>query len=418
MLVPAILVLASLLLSALFSGAEIAFLSASKLVVELKKNKGSRQGKILAGFFEKQSDFIASMLVGNNIALVVFSTLMARSLSSLFESTPIESSGLLILLNTICITVVVLVFGEYLPKTLFRVYADQVLFLLAYPLAFLRFLLAAPTWLVMGLAKIVLKAFKDTEVEEDGPFNRLDLEHFIKSTRPDGNDDHIDTELFERALRLRDVRVRDCMVPRPEIEALDRTASIEELIELFKETNLSRVLIYNNDIDDILGYVHHQQLLKEPDSIDSIIMDISIFPESMKVRDLLNEFVKKRQNIACIVDEFGGTAGVITLEDILEEIFGEIEDEHDQEEYIEEQLSETEYLLSGRLEISYLNEKYPNLNLPEGEYTTLSGYLVMTTASIPEQGAEIQLGNYQFVFESVSDTKIETVRVFVLPGEL
>lgn len=416
MLVPAILV--SLLLSALFSGAEIAFLSASKLVVELKKNKGSRRGGILAGFFEKQSDFIASMLVGNNIALVIFSTLMAIPLKSLFEVIPIQSEGLLILLNTICITIVVLIFGEYLPKTLFRVYADQVLFLLAYPLAFLRFLLAAPTWLVMGLAKVVLKAFKDTEVEEDGPFNRLDLEQFIKSTRPDGNDDHIDTELFEKALRLRDVRVRDCMVPRPEIEALERTASIEELIELFKETNLSRVLIYNDDIDDILGYVHHQQLLQEPNSIDSIIMDISIFPESMKVRDLLNEFVKKRQNIACIVDEFGGTAGVITLEDILEEIFGEIEDEHDQEEYIEEQLSETEYLLSGRLEVSYLNEKYPSLNLPEGEYTTLSGYLVMTTASIPEQGAEIQLGNYQFVFESVSDTKIETVRVFVLPGEL
>lgn len=409
------IIVLSLLLSALFSGAEIAFLSASKLVVELKKNKGSRRGRILAQFFDKQNDFIATMLVGNNIALVVFSTLMAIPLNSLFSYAQIESSGLLILLNTISITVVVLIFGEYLPKTLFRVYADHVLFLLAYPLALLRYLLIVPTWLVMKISHLFLRIFfRDSDIEEEGPFNRLDLEHFIKSTRTENHEDHIDTELFEKALRLRDVRVRDCMVPRPEIEALERSASIEELIALFKETNLSRILIYKEDIDDVLGYVHHQQLLNEPPSIDSIIMEISIFPESMKVRDLLNTFVKNRQNIACIVDEFGGTAGVITLEDILEEIFGEIEDEHDQEEYTDLKISETEYLLSGRLEINYLNEKYPLLNFPEGEYTTLSGYLVMTTANIPEEGAEIVLDEYKFVFETVSETKIEMVRVFLL----
>lgn len=405
----------SLLLSALFSGAEIAFLSASKLVVELKKNKGSRRGRILAQFFDKQNDFIATMLVGNNIALVVFSTLMAIPLNSVFNYAQIESSGLLILLNTISITLVVLIFGEYLPKTFFRVYADHVLFLLAYPLAMLRYLLIVPTWLVMKVSHLFLRIFfRNSDIEEEGPFNRLDLEHFIKSTRTENHEDHIDTELFEKALRLRDVRVRDCMVPRPEIEALERSTSIEELITLFKETNLSRILIYKEDIDDVLGYVHHQQLLNEPPSIDSIIMDISIFPESMKVRDLLNTFVKNRQNIACIVDEFGGTAGVITLEDILEEIFGEIEDEHDQEEYTDLQISETEYLLSGRLEINYLNDKYPALNFPEGEYTTLSGYLVMTTANIPEEGAEIVLDEYKFVFETVSETKIEMVRVFIL----
>ncbi|HHS95724.1 MAG TPA: CBS domain-containing protein, partial [Phaeodactylibacter sp.] len=223
-----------------------------------------------------------------------------------------------------------------------------------------------------------------------------------------------DSELFEKALNLQKVKVKECMVPRTEIKDIDLTASTEDLKAMFMETNLSRLIVSKEDIDNVLGYVHHQQMLDAPQSIEEMILDILIVPEAMKATDLLNQFIKERLNIALVVDEYGGTAGVITLEDILEKIFGEIEDEHDQEEYVETQIGENEWRLSGRLEIDYLNNKYEGLSFPEGDYHTLSGYLVMTTTTIPEQGAEIQLHGYRFILELVSDTKIETVRVIKL----
>ena len=407
-----------LLLSALFSGSEIAFLSANKLLIELKKKKGSRQSAILAKFYDKPSSFLGTMLVGNNIALVVFTALMNIPLDKLFqEQMGWTSEGLLLLLNTSIITITILIFGEFLPKTLFRLFSDSVLYILAYPLIILYWILWPPAWVMTRLSHFLLVNLLRSPVEEvQDVFTRLDLENFIKSTRTESNDE-IDTELFEKALNLREVRVKESMVPRPEIEAIDVTASIEDLIKLFQGTNLSRVIVYDNDIDNILGYVHHQQLLKPTNSIRSIVMDISFVPETMRVRDLMNQFIKNRRNIACVVDEYGGTAGLITMEDILEEIFGEIEDEHDEEEYIDKQISETEFLLSGRLEITYLNEKYPQLHLPEGEYHTLSGYLVMTTTHIPSEGFEIVLDGLKFILESVSDTKIETIRVIQLDEE-
>ena len=407
-----------LLLSALFSGTEIAFLSANKLRIELKKNMGSRRGSILARFYEKPSQFLGSMLVGNNIALVIFTTLMTIPLEPFVKKAlNIQSGGLLLLIDTIIITVIVLIFGEFLPKTLFRLFADNILSFLAYPLRFLQFILGPPAWVMTKLSNFLLvKILKSPGEEIDNAFTRLDLEDFIKSSRTESEDD-IDTELFEKALNLRDVRVKECMIPRPEIESIDVTASIEDLTDQFKGTQLSRIIVYENDIDDILGYVHHQQMLSRPGSIKSIILDIPFVPESMRVRDLMNTFIKRKLNIACVVDEYGGTAGLITLEDILEEIFGEIEDEHDQEDYLEEKIKDGEYLFSGRLEINYLNEKYPELNFPEGEYHTLSGYLVMTTENIPKPKDEIRLGDYHFILELVSDTKIETVRVVKAPEE-
>ncbi|MCB0680601.1 MAG: HlyC/CorC family transporter [Saprospiraceae bacterium] len=407
-----------LLLSALFSGTEIAFLSANKLIVELKRKKGSRRGSIISRFYEKPSEFLGTMLVGNNIALVVFTSLMAMPLKRLFqEQMGIASEGLLLLISTTVITLIILLFGEFLPKTLFRLYADEILYLLAYPLRVIKFILALPAWLMTKLSNFLLIYLLKSPIEEvQDVFTRLDLENFIKSTRTETNDE-IDTELFEKALNLREVRVKECMVPRPEIEAIDVGASIDELIHMFKNSNLSRILVYQDDIDHVLGYIHHQQMLKEPPSIGKCYLDIPIVPETMRVRDLMNQFIKNRLNIACVVDEYGGTAGVITLEDILEEIFGEIEDEHDTEDYVEKQLSDTEFIFSGRLEIGYLNERYPLLQFPEGEYHTLSGYLVMTTANIPSQGDEIVLGQNKFVLEMVSDTKIETVRVIRLTDE-
>ncbi len=403
------------MLSALFSGTEIAFISASKLVVELKKKKGARRGRILGSFFDKPSEFLGTMLVGNNIALVIFSILMTK----LMEPWLVGYSSLFVLMaETVVVTVVVLCFGEFLPKTLFRLYADEILYFLAFPLRIIKFLLAIPSKLMTRLSAFFLKLITKGKIEQtEDAFTRLDLENFIRSSRTDSEDD-IDTELFEKALHLREVKVKECMVPRPEIESIEDTGSIDELIQVFKETNHSRIIVYQDDIDNVLGYVHHQQMLEQPNSIKKLILEMPYVPEAMRVRNLLNYFIKNKINIACVVDEFGGTAGIITLEDILEEIFGEIIDEHDQEEHIEQQISETEFIFSGRLELDYLNEKYPTFNFPEDhDYHTLSGYLVMTTETIPEQGVEIELGGCRFILELVSDTKIETIRVIKLPEE-
>ncbi|MDX1666608.1 MAG: hemolysin family protein [Saprospiraceae bacterium] len=404
-----------LLLSALFSGSEIAFVSANKLRVELKKKKGVRRGGILAHFYDYPASFLSTMLVGNNIALVVFTFLMTKLLDP-YVSQWFGADFLLLFANTIIITVIVLIFGEFLPKTLCRLYADDVLYILAYPLRFLQILLYIPSWIMTRLSERLLSLVTLVPPETtETVFTRLDLERFIIDS-PE-HEEEIDRELFGKALNLKEVRVRECMVPRPEIENIDIRASVAELEQLFNETKLSRLIVTEDDIDNVLGYVHHQQMLKSPRSIEPLVMEISFVPEVMRVTDLLSRFIKERISIACVVDEFGGVAGIITLEDILEEIFGEIEDEHDQEEYVETRISENEYIFSGRLEIDYLNEKYPELNFPEGEYHTLSGYLVMTTQEIPEQGGIIILNGYKYVLELVSDTKIETIRVVRMSEE-
>jgi putative hemolysin len=402
-----------LLLSGLFSGLEIAFISANKLKVELRKKKSGARGQLLAAYFEKPAAFIGSMLVGNNIALVAL-TYFATQLMSPFLTTLFQGSFTLMLVNTIIITMVVLIFGEFLPKALFRLYADDILFALAYPLRVIMWILSPLAWLFNKLSMYLIRLVIRTEpTAQDPAFTRLDLERFIMETGTAAEGEIVDREIFGNALNLNEVKVRDCMVPRPEIEYIDVESSVEELEVLFKETRLSRILVIQNDIDNMLGYVHHQQLLKRPESIRDICMEILFVPEVIRVSDLLHKFIADRVNIACVVDEFGAVAGVVTLEDILEEIFGEIEDEHDQqeEEHIEQQLNDTEYRFSGRLEIDYLNEKYPALQLPEGDYHTLSGYLVMTAGYIPVQGTVLELDGTTFELEAVSQTKIEVVKI-------
>ncbi len=408
-----LLIIFFLALSAIFSGTEIAFVSASKLRVELKRQKGSRKGAILASFFDKPAQFLSTMLVGNNIALVVFTYLMAKLLTPLFE--PYFQGEILILLsNTLVVTVIVLIFGEFFPKTLFRLFAEQTLYFLAYPLLILKYLLILPSFVMTKTSSLLLKyLFRTPDDKVESAFTRLDLENFIKDTAAE-YEEEIDTDLFGRALYLNNTKIKEAMVPRNEIQHIDVNEGVEELKKIFTETKLSRILISKDELDNVIGYVHHQQMLNSPQSIEELVMEISFIPEAMRVLDAMNKFINSRINIACVVDEYGVISGLITLEDILEEIFGEIEDEHDQEEHVENMISENEFLFSGRLEIDYINDKYPSINLPEGDYHTLSGYIVMTTGTIPEQGAVIELDNYKFILELVSDKRIITVRVLKL----
>lgn len=414
MLVLAILL--SLLFSALFSGSEMAFVSTNKLQVELKRKKGSRQGTILAGFFDHPSVFLSTMLVGNNIALVIFTTLLGDPIESFISNTFGLSNEIgLLFLNTILITLVILFLGEFYPKTIFRLFANDILYFLAVPLRILQFLLYLPAQLMNIFTKLVLRFIPGDESDAvRAVITRVDLEQFVRSTSQQG-DEEIDTELFQKALHLKKVRVKDCMVPRQEIESIEVSSEVEALVQQFEDTKMSRIIVYNEEINNVQGYVHHQQMLKRPKTIRHAILDILFVPEQMSVSDLMNNLIKENQSIACVVDEYGAVSGIITLEDILEEIFGEIEDEHDDEDILEEQLSENEYRFSGRVEIAHINEKYPDLQLPTSEnHNTLSGYLVMTTGDIPKEGEELKLDGYKFVLELVSDTKIEVVRVIKL----
>ena len=402
-----------LFLSALFSGSEIAYVSANKLKIELLKKRGGRRGDILAYFYDRPAEFLGTMLVGNNIALVAFTALTGQLLTP-FTSSFIEAPFLLFLANTIIITAIVLLFGEFLPKTIFRLFSDNILYFLALPLRFLQAVLVAPAWIMTRLSNLLLQRFFKIPLEQtEQVFTRLDLENFVRNSNSGEEDDDIDKELFGKALNLKEIRVRECMIPRPEIEYIDVNETVDALIQIIDETKLSRIIVTENDIDNVLGYVHHQQLLHNPITIRSLIIDIPFVPEVMRITDLMNQFIKDRTYMACVVDEFGGVSGIVTLEDILEELFGEIEDEHDQEEHIETKISENEFLFSGRLEIDYLNEKYPSLTFPEGDYHTLSGYLVMTCERIPEKGSEIILPPHRFILEMVSDTKIELIRVVI-----
>lgn len=413
-------ILIFLLLSGFFSGTEIAFVSASRLKVELKRQQGNRRGHLLAGFFERPSKFIGTTLVGNNIALVFFSLLVEQLIETQFKESLVpflQKDFPFLLFLTLITTIIVLIFGEFIPKILFRLSPVNLLYFFTYPLYVIGFLLTPLVWVMVRASHRLLALLFKTEVKVDEQvFTRNDLENFIKTSDTEGEEE-IDKELFENALYLNDVKVRECMIPRTEIKGVDISVSVEELRAEFIESKLSKLIIYDESLDEIRGYFHHQQMLNPPEDITrKNILPIDFVPEVMSARELMNQFIRKRVSIACVVDEFGGTAGIITLEDILEEIVGEIEDEHDKEDYIEDELGNGEYLFSGRLEIDQLNEKY-DLNLPEGEYNTLSGYIVITTETIPEQGKTIELEGYQFVLEKVSERKIETIRVIRLEEE-
>lgn len=408
-----ILLFLALIFSAIFSGIEIAFLSANKLKIELSYQRGSYSGKLLNDYIKNPSKFIVTTLLGNNIALISFGILTAMLLEPFFEQY-IASGFVVLLLQTIISTVLVLFLGEFIPKVLFKVFADTILPVMVIPYKIIDIILTPGVLLITALSTMIFKIFGIKVSQHDIEFSSVDLEKFIKDhSQKDGeSEEEVDTELFENALYLKKLRVRDCMVPRREITAIDINESVEELKNLIIETYHSRILIYEDSIDKIVGYIHHFDLHKKPADIRSILIDIKVVPETMHIQKLLNDFIKENKSIAWVVNEYGGTAGVITLEDILEEIFGEIEDEYDKDELIGNQLSKNEFILSGRLEIDRINEDY-KLDLPEGDYDTLSGFIIDHCETIPEKNEIIEIGKYSFKIMDVSETKIETVKLVI-----
>jgi putative hemolysin len=398
-----------LLLSAFFSGTEIAFISANKLGIEVLKNKGHRRGELLATFYEKPREFISAMVVGNNIVLVVL-TILATSVLETFLYEYFQKDSLIqVLVITGIITVVVLIFGEFLPKMMSRAYSNELLYRMAYTVNFFLILLKPPTWMMTKLSNGVLRILNVSDDKLSNEFSRIDLQVYLDESVTHEKD--IDKEILTNVLNLNTLRIRDCYIPRNEIVSIDKSDSVETAVDLIKNHKISRIIVIDDDIENICGYIHHQQLLTNPKKLDKIILPIKFIPESMALPEALKKFILERNNIAIVVDEFGGVSGLITLEDILEEIFGEIEDEHDEEGLFEMVLSENEYLFAGRMEIDYINEKYPDLDIPEGEYQTLSGYIVSIDQNIPEEGEEITTHHLTFIIEKMSDTKIDLVKI-------
>ena len=409
-------IVVSLILIGFFAGYEIAFISANRLSIELKKKQGLRSGIILSNFMESPAKFIGTCLIGLNIVLVVYGLLFTAFLKGIaWNPLEVENEYLKLIIDTIISTFVVLVFGEFIPKAIFKARNDKLIAFFAPVAQFFHSLLQPLASVFVSIAQWILTYIFNVRVNnKNEAFSKVDLEHFFQQTKDqDEENQELNTELFENALSLPLVKIRQCLVPRTEIEGADMHTSIEDLKKQFIKTQLSKLVIYDDSVDNILGYVHQIDLFKRPSSIQEILHPIIAVPESMSATDLINKFTKERKSIAWVVDEFGGTAGIVTMEDVLEEIFGEIRDEYDVEEFVEKQLAADEFIFSGRLELDYLKEKY-ELDFPENESETLSGYIINKHEAIPKQKATIIVDHDQINVLTVSDTRIEMVKLKIL----
>jgi CBS domain containing-hemolysin-like protein len=414
------LILVVLLCSAFFSGLEIAFLSSNKLKVEIDRQRGRLYSYLVGVFMRHQGQFITSILVGNNVALVIYSLMMTKLLNSTVSYA--LSDNMQLLVNTIISTAIVLLLGEFLPKTICRLRPNFFLRAFSFP-AFLMYLVCFPvakfiTWLAVFILRRIFRQ-KVSEQMAAPVFDVADLQDFTNTVAEavEEREEELehDIKIFQNALDFAEVKVRECMVPRTEIEAVELDDSIQELRNLFVQTGFSRILVYKDSIDNIIGYVHSTYLFKPYSNIRDMLISMEFVPESMSAQQLLTLFIKKKKSIAVVVDEFGGTAGMITMEDVMEEIFGEIEDEHDSDTLIEKRLSDTEFVFAGRLEVAYLNEKY-NLDIPESdEYETLAGFVIFGSERIPKAGEEVELEGFKIRALKTSASRIELVHVTLLP---
>ena len=410
-------ILGCILLIGFFAGTEIAFISANKLNIELRKKQGKLSGRILARFMDNPSEFIGTSLVGVNVLVVIYGLLAAAATAKLLNYYHIELPEYTkLVLDTLIATIVILIFAEFLPKAIFRSKAEAVLSLFSIPMLLMYYIFYPVAKIFVAIAEFILKYLFNVRIRENkAVFNRVDLELLVKQSMHghENETSEVNAELFENALYLVNVKIRKCMVPRNEVEAIDITTTVEEARAKFIETKLSKIIVYDDIIDNIVGYIHHLDLNRRPKAIRDILHTITPVPEAMSAVDLMNRFTKERKSIAWVIDEFGGTAGIVTMEDVLEEIFGDINDEYDVQEFVEKQISENEYIFSGRLELDYLNEKY-DFNFPTDESETLSGYIITEHETIPKIKERIILDKYEFDVLLVTDTRIETVKMKVL----
>jgi putative hemolysin len=412
---PIVIVILTLILSAFFSGLEIAFISANKLRIELKSNQGVHWAKLCSNYLKAPSKFISTILVGNNVALVIYGITMEEIIRPKFQALGSAPS---LILATVISTALVLITAEFLPKALFRLNPSGILSVLIYPFQLFYVLLWPLVQFIIWLSRSILNTVLKTDFTEKTPaFSKIDLDHFISQSShqsSDGEDPDVDTDILKNALDFGNVKVRDCLIPRTEITAIDIESTIKELEKLFIESQHSKILVYKENLDNIIGYVHHLALHKKPKSIKSILIPILITNESKSANEMLNEFSKSQKSIALVVDEYGGTAGIITVEDIMEEIFGEIEDEHDDVAEENETVTEDEvYTLAAKLEVDYLNEKY-GLKIPDGDYETLGGFVLTNLEDIPKVDDVFVIDNFEVRILEASEQRIERVELRLL----
>lgn len=409
----------TLLFIIFFTGIETAFISANRLSIELRKKQGKRSGIILSDFFETPSDFLGVCLAGLVFFLILFVLLVIRLLTITLWKIPfftsLQNDYLFLIADALIAVVVVVFFTEFITKTLFRAKNDTLISFFAPMAKFFYGILHPVVTLFVSLSTGILRFLFNVKLKEDSePFTKIDIENYYQqNNEQDEENPELNKELFENALSLPNIKIRRCLVPRTEIEAININTSIEAAKEKFLETRLSKMVVYEGNVDNISGYIHQLDLFKKPAGIKSILLSIPAVPESMSATDLITKFSKERKSIAWVVDEFGGTAGIVTMEDVLEEIFGDIKDEYDTEEFVEKQLSENEYIFSGRLELDYLNEKY-GFDFPENESETISGYIIDEYQSIPKFKERIIIDDYEFDVLNVSNTRIEMIKMKVL----
>jgi len=409
----------TLLVIGFFSGIEIAFISANKLSVELRKKQGNYTGRIWSAFLEKPSIFIVTTLLIINILLVVYGLLWNGVLEEVWQYWSIENSYIILAAETIIATFILLFFAVIF-KAIFKAKGNAVTsgFIITF---FVKSFYSLFSWIAkyfVNVSEWILKYIFNVKLQNRAtPFVRMDIDHYVQQLNMSNNDDNVEmnSEIFENVLSLSETRIRECLIPRKEIVAVNINASLDEIKERFIETKLSKLVVFEDNIDNVAGYVHQLDMFKNPETLRSILLPIPIVPESMNATDLINKFTKERKSIAWVIDEFGGTAGIVTMEDLLEEIFGDIYDEYDvQEDFVDKQITPNEFLLSGRLELDYLMEKY-KLHFRKNEETeTLSGYIINLHESIPRERDRIIIDDYQFDILKVSDTRIETVKLKLL----
>ncbi|MDO4163498.1 MAG: hemolysin family protein [Bacteroides sp.] len=412
-----IYLLITMAFSAFFSGMEIAFVSVDKLRFEMERKAGFTSA-ILSYFFRHSNNFISTMLVGNNIALVIYGIFMAQLIEGHLLEGLISNHFVMLLVQTVISTLIILVTGEFLPKTLFKINPNLMLRIFAVPLLVCYVVLFPISKLASGLSTLILRIFgvKINKDAQEKAFGKVDLDYFVQTSIENAeSEENLDAEvkIFQNALDFSNVKIRDCIVPRTEVVAVDTEVSLEELKNLFVESGISKIIVYEDNIDNVIGYIHSSEMFRNPVDWRNNVKEVPIVPETMAANKLMKLFMQQKKSIAVVVDEFGGTSGIVTLEDLVEEIFGDIEDEHDNTSYVCKQIGEHEYVLSARLEIEKVNETF-GLDLPESDdYLTVGGLILNRYQSFPKLHEVVTVDNYQFKIIKLTATKIELVRMKV-----